>query len=403
MNKNTIIKLWALSALIFFSACESDDEPVAESTPATLNESTKIFLRQAGDLRGFIGASGLAVDTDALKYGVTTYKVTYETNYKGNKILASAMVFLPETEDVVSTISFQHGTIASNAEAPSQLELGSGQIILASAMSSAGHVVVLPDFIGFGESVDVMHPYYVEDLNATDVIDAIYASRQVALDEGVKMDNELYLAGYSQGGYVTMAVHKHIEEKGIEYYDLKASFPSSGGYDVKLFQEYFFALESYHQPFFLAYVANSYKESYDWDMPLDLMFKEPYATEIPSYFDGSLSGGQINAKLDTLISGLLQEDLLSNPNDAKYSIIMDAFEENSLTDWVPQVRMFMYHGDADITVPYQNSVAVYNEFIKNGASESVVTFEAIPGGTHGTGVGPWIESFVGEIQKMEAN
>ncbi len=398
MNKSWM--MFILGSVFLLSACEND-EPEAVTSKKTLIEATKIFTRQGGDLRGLVGASGLDVNTDALLYNVTAYKMTYETNYKGKTITASSMLFLPDTENIISTISFQHGTMASNAEAPTQLPLANGQIILASAMSSAGHVVVFPDFIGFGESVDIMHPYYVENLNATDVIDAIYASRQAAEEAGLNIDNELYLAGYSQGGYVTMAAHKYIEEVGIDFYELQASFPSSGGYDVKLFQEYFFDLETYNQPFFLAYVVNSYKESFDWDESLSLMFQEPFATEIPSYFDGSMNGGEINAKLDTMIANLLQPDLLQNANDSKYDFIMTAFEENSLTDWVPQTRMFMYHGNADITVPFSNSVAVYDEFMSNGASSSVVTFTSLEGGTHFTGFFPYIENLVAEIQKME--
>ncbi|MEQ8582931.1 MAG: lipase family protein [Marinoscillum sp.] len=403
------IKLWILCSgllmLMLISGCRDEEvtpeEEQVETTPLTLVEATRIFSRPAGDLRAFISLSGLDVDVDLMVHDVTLYKITYKTDYKGDSITASAVIMLPNTDDTVSTVSFQHGTIASEAEAPTNLELSDGQIIFTSALASTGLVVVLPDFIGFGASGDLMHPYYVEDLTATSVLNAIYASRQLVGDLEMSIDNELYLAGYSQGGYATMATHKYFEESGMAFYDLKASFPSSGGYDIKAFQEYFFSLDTYHQPFFLAYVAYAYKETFDWDHDLDLFFNAPFAESIPGYFDGSKSGSEINALLNDELSVLLNPQFIAGVDMPAYAFVKEAFLENSLTDWTPSIPMFMYHGDADITVPYQNSVDVYARLLANGASADVVSFTTLSGGTHGTGVGPYIELFVSEIFRLE--
>lgn len=403
------MKLWILGGglgiLMLLGSCKDEDvtpkEEKVEASPQTLVEATRIFSRPAGDLRAFISLSGLDVDVNLMVHDVTLYKITYKTDYKGDSITASAVIMLPNTEDTVSTVSFQHGTIASEAEAPTNLELSDGQIIFASALASTGLVVILPDFIGFGASGDLMHPYYVEDLTATSVINGIYASRQLVADLEMSIDDELYLAGYSQGGYATMATHKYVEEVGIAYYDLKASFPSSGGYDVKAFQEYFFTLDTYHQPFFLAYVAYAYKTTYDWNQELNVFFNEPYAAAIPGYFDGSKSGGEINALLSDELSVLLNPQFIAGVDMPAYAFVKEAFLENSLTDWIPTIPMFMYHGDADITVPYQNSVDVYAKLLANGASADVVSFTTLSGGTHGTGVGPYIEHFASEIFRLE--
>lgn len=399
-----ILLVPALGVLLFFSACEGNDDGIEEpaNTPATLVQSTEVFTRPAGDLRGFISISGLDVDLEALVYDVTLFKIEYTTSYKGGTVTASAVVLAPVTEEAVSTISFQHGTIASNAEAPSNLTLGDGQIILASALASTGHLVILPDFIGFGASSDVIHPYYVEEPTATSVIDAIYAARQVADESAMLLlDEDLYLAGYSQGGYATMATHKYIEEHGMDFFELKASFPASGGYDIEAFRQYFFSLETYDEPFYLAYVATAYQVTYDWPQPLSMFFNEPFASAIPGYFDGSYRGSQINALLNDTISVLLSPDFIANVDNQEYAFMKEAFLENSLTDWVPVTPMYMYHGDADITVPYQNSVDVHAKLVANGASADVVTFTNLPGGTHGTGVVPYIEHFVAEILEME--
>lgn len=299
-------------------------------------------------------------------------------------------------------VSFQHGTIAAHAEAPSVLPLSSTELILYAALSSPGFITAVPDLIGFGSSSDLMHPYYVEDLTGSAVIDLLKAAKELAREKGIEFNEKLFLAGYSQGGYATMATHKAIEKDGVDGFQLVASFPASGGYDVKGMQEYFFSLDTYEEPFYLGYVAMAYKTAYSWTQPLSDFFKEPYATRVPALYDGSKSGAQINAQLTTSIEDLVSGDLLIHiDTDVKYKYIVEAFNQNSLTDWKPTKKMFMYHGDADITVPYINSVSTYSKLIANGASTSVVSLTALPGATHGTGVIPYIEDFIPKMLSLK--
>jgi pimeloyl-ACP methyl ester carboxylesterase len=234
------------------------------------------------------------------------------------------------------------------------------------------------------------------------VIDLVKAARELAITKNVSFNGKLFLAGYSQGGYVTMAAHKAIEQNGLSNFNLVASFPSSGGYDVKGMQKYFFGLTTYDEPFFLGYVAMSYKTFYSWSNPLTDIFQSKYAAVIPSLFDGSKDGDQINSSLNDTIPKLVNSDLLSSiDTNSKFSYIVNAFNENTLLDWYPTKKMFMYHGDADVTVPYQNSVDTYNKLISNGASTATLTFTSFPGATHGTGVQPYIETFIPQLISLK--
>lgn len=406
--KNYCIKTLTLCmGIVFLSACSSNDPgPEASvASPKTLVSSQSVVTWGPGDLKGFLSAGGITldIDLDAAQYNVQVNKITYMTDYKGDSVEASALVLIPMVDEgvAVPTISFQHGTIASDAEAPTNLSQTNAQIILLNLLATTGVTVVVPDFIGFGSSVEVMHPYYVEDVTATSIVNAIYASRQVVEDQEIEMSNELFLAGYSQGGYATMAAHKYYEVEGMDYYEMQASFPSSGGYDIKSFQEYFFDLETYHQPFFMAYVANAYVDNLGVGSLLDF-FNEPYASAIPEYFDGSLNGSDINSLLNDTIDVLVNNELLANiDTDAKFSAIRNAFIDNSPINFVPQIPMFMFHGNADVTVPYENSVEVYNHFIESGASADVVTFTVIEGGTHYSGFGPYILSLYTQLQELK--
>jgi pimeloyl-ACP methyl ester carboxylesterase len=398
---NRVPAFWLNVVLICFiisvaSSCSEDDD---EPKRVVLLDATPFLSRTAGDLKSYIPLFQIDVDPANLQYDVDIFKVTYKTTYKDSEIIASGLVLLPKTSDQVGMVSFQHGTITADADAPTAQPINSTQLIFYAAMSSSGFITVVPDFIGFGESKDIFHPYYVEKATADAVIDNLRAARELAREKDVNFNQKLFLAGYSQGGYATMATHKAIEASPVEGFELIASFPASGGYDVKAMQEYFFSLDTYHEPFYITYVAMSYKTYYDWDnSSLSDFFNEPYATSIPGLFNGINNGSAINDQLTDNIGELIQADLLANiDTDVQYQYLIDAFNENSLLDWTPTIPMFMYHGDADVTVPYQNSVDSYNHFISEGASSSVVTFTTLQGADHGSGVLPYIEDFFNRL------
>ncbi len=385
---------------IFLVACHQHDE--VKPTTVSLIDSNLARVFTASDLRLYVGFSGLNVSTSSLKYDVNLYKVTYNTTLKGQKVTGSGLVALPKTNEAVGIISFQHGTITSHAEAPSMQSTSSLEVILYSALASPGFIAVVPDYLGFGSSVSIVHPYYVKDATSTVVLDLLKAAKELAILKNVNFNGKLFLAGYSEGGYATMAAHRAIEQNGLEGFTLIASFPASGGYNVKGMQEYFFGLTTYDEPFYLAYVAVAYQNYYDWPAPLSNLFQQPYARIVPGLFDGAKNGSQINAFLTDSVTHLVTPNLLAHINtDNQYQYIVEAFKENSLLDWKPTIKMYLYHGDADTTVPYQNSVDTYNQLIANGASADILTLTPLNGKTHATGVQPYIEDIIPKILSME--
>ena len=169
-------------ALIFLFAllivsCAKKDSPFV---PVTLQSSSEQVSRAAGDLQTFIGSSGIILPSGALQYGTDLYTITYQTTYQGNTVTASAVVILPQTSTPVGMVCFNHGTIAAHSKAPSVQPLNSTEWIFYSALASPGFIAVIPDFLGFGSSASILHPYYVEDATAVPVMDAMKAARELA-------------------------------------------------------------------------------------------------------------------------------------------------------------------------------------------------------------------------------
>jgi len=352
-------------------------------------------------LQTIIPATGIDIDPSLLKFAVDVYVVTYKTTFKGEEIIASGLAGIPKTNSSLSMLSLQHGTITLFTDAPSASTSFGQQAIFCAAFSSLGLITVMPDFIGFGESKSKLHPYYVEEWSASAVVDNLKAVKELAMLKKVAINNDLLLAGYSEGGYVTMATHKYLEQNPVSDINLLASFPAAGGYNIKEMQEYVFDLETFDDPYYLAYLVYAYQTTYNWTQPLTDFFNQPYAADIPGLFNGLRNGSQINAQLTTNIGNLLTAEVRTTiDQNPVYSNFVTALNNNSLTDWAPSKPMYLYHGTADTTVPYSNSLSVYNQLIANGAFPNTLTLTSIPGGSHGSAFVPYVEALVTKIVEI---
>jgi pimeloyl-ACP methyl ester carboxylesterase len=388
-----------LLVAVFFTACKDDDSEV-QVTPVVLSSYELLATKSQAEIDLFARIAGLPAGT--AKYDVEVYKVTYFTTFKNASIKASGLILLPKTSDAVSMLSFQHGTIIAHSDAPSQISASNFNLPLYAALATPGFIGVIPDYIGFGSSKDIAHPYYVEKATADAIIDNMKAARELALIKKLNFKGDLFLAGYSQGGYATMATHKAIEEHGLEDFNLIASFPASGGYDLIGVSEYLLGQETYDNPYYIAYITHAYKTALSLPNILTDFFKEPYASRIPSLFTGNKAGGEVDAELTNTIADLVNSDIRSSlRTNIKFKYIADAFKENSLTDWAPKTKMYMYHGDRDTVVPYENSVSTYNQLIINGASPQVVTFTALPLADHSTGVTPYLVDLLNKLISLK--
>ena len=391
MNK---IKSYLLLFLFLFS-CNNQDE----LTRAYIDTYTKLFSISKENILEIVQNSEYGNLNEYLQYDISLYTITYNTTYKGQNIKASGLVAFPDTDQGMPILNFNHGTTSLHADAPTEDLI---QYSFFSNAASAGYIFVIPDYLGFGVSDNIVHPYYRSDITGQTIVDMIRAVRELAAIEGYNFNGDVFLSGYSEGGFATMSAHYNMEKNNYSGLNLVASAPASGGYDITGMLDYFISKETYHVPYYIAYVAMGYKTSYDWSLPLSSIFNEPYASIIPEYFNGKYSGYEINSVLSDDMSELLTSNFINNIyTDADLKIIVDAFEENSLDQWVPKNKMIMYHGTDDITVPYQNSVDTYNSFISLGADKNIVEFIDLVGENHSSGSLPYIVSLFDEFEKLK--
>ena len=102
------------------------------------------------------------------------------------------------------------------------------------------------------------------------------AIKQINRDLNFQLNKQLFISGYSQGGHSTLALHKKLQQEYSSEYEVTASSPMSGPYDISDTQDKVM-FDFYTQPHYLPYLLISYNEVYDI-FPKDSfynIFKEP--------------------------------------------------------------------------------------------------------------------------------
>jgi len=325
-----------------------------------------------------------------ISHSVDIYKVVYRTEVRGVEINASGLVCIPAGEGDYPLLSFQNGTNTVNDYAPTEYPSNlSYQFV--EVIASMGYVVVIPDYPGFGESADITHPYLIKEPTVRSIVDMLFAVREMDSEElpGLTISDAVYLAGYSQGGWATLAVHEALEKDYSGDFNLKGSVCGAGPYDLNILFGSMTGLTSYPMPVYIGYIINSYSEYDQFTNPVSDILKEPYASRLGSLYTGSMTFEQINEQLTTIIPDLFTDDFLSGYEaDAKYASVRASLASNSISGWNTSVPLYLIHGGGDTSVDPITTESIYNSMIQAGTSTQTCTKEIIPGLDHGDAVVP---------------
>lgn len=161
--------------------------------------------------------SGLPVTYSPARNAVRLYRVSYPSVVpeRGNRpVTLTGLVALPETsQTTVPLLSYQHGTVYGKQEVPSFPEQSPETQLMIAQFAGQGYALIGADYIGMGESTEPQG-YMVKGSHQQATADLIAAARAVLRANGLS-DSRLFLAGWSQGGYVTMALLERLEQIGM--------------------------------------------------------------------------------------------------------------------------------------------------------------------------------------------
>lgn len=315
------------------------------------------------------------------KCGVRVEYMQYDTvDVKGNKTDATGAVFIPTGTDASCSgnrpiVLNAHGTATTKAYNFAEVgnannEAGPAATLLAALFAGQGYVVVSPNYAGYDKSSLAYHPYLNAQQQSHEMADALKAGREVVRRTGsatnVADNGKLFITGYSQGGYVTMATTRYLETLKEP---VTAALPISGPYAMEAFGDVVFGGKvMLGATFFAPLMARNYQEQYGniYAKPSD-MFAPANADEIPSLLpSASMTDMQLILSGKLPASAMFQKAPTGNstldaisPSDPAFSFGFDAAQYLVKNDY-----RLGYLADAqknvDWAVPYLQGYTNYS-------------------------------------------
>lgn len=336
--------------------------PVNPDGRGSLKASTPLATIAAAEIAAALALDNTRVQGVVPRYAVASWQLEYTTlDADGREVRASGLVSVPQKPpgSASPVLSYQHGTIFRDAEAPSNNVLPNEVAVV---LASLGFVVLAPDYVGFGVSRGTPHPYLQATPSAAAVNDFLTASEVWRARNQVADNGQLFLSGYSEGGYVTMAAHRELQASGSPHLArLRMSVVGAGPYDVQTTLDGLIHLVRDEQPVLGALINPGFLR----------------------YLGGSVQREVRRA----VLRGLIPDDA-----DVAYDTrFLDDFfaddtrailQKSSVYDWRPQVPVFLFHSPRDKTVPYASSVRTLEAMRQRGAGELVSLSDCrlVPGG-----------------------
>ena len=299
-----------------------------------------------------IALAGVPVDFD-----VRFFKITYRTiGVDGQPDTASGALAIPDTNGLVlPMLSYQHGTVFERDDVPSRVNRESDIGFVAAGL---GYAVCLPDYLGLGDSRG-FHPYLHAETQARAARHLLEAASEFTAQNNNRLNGQLFISGYSQGGHATAALHESLNQTPLDSFMLVASAPLSGPYNMSgITRSDLLDSTSYPVPGYVPYLLTGYQQQYGnlFQQPSDV-FKPPY----DSLYAAALSGQDVdlvrlNAQLPSMPVRMLDSAfVVAVRNDPQHPLNV-ALRDNDVYDFIPQVPTRFFYCGADRQVAPRNSI-----------------------------------------------
>jgi hypothetical protein len=346
----------------------------AQMVSYSLQESFTI-----ASLDSFLNSTGISLPIPP-QYDIDVYQVIYKTPYKhiDSLVNASGIVVFPKNKTCPSALGcYAHGTFTKRVQVPSYE--GPERPIGLFFAGVGGVVAAMPDELGMGDSDSsiIIHPYINGFHSGYASVNMMRAARQLADTLGVSLSGEVALTGYSQGGYTTMATNKLIQENFASEFDVVASAPMSGPYDLnKTMVDVMLSFDTFAAPSYLPYLLLGYYSVYpslQQRYPnISDVFKSPYDTVLPPlYYSKLYSTGDIDQYCHPVPRMMIQDSTIAAfENDLNHPL-RQILADNDLLGWVPQNPVKIHYCTADRQVNYLNAVRADSTWNVNGAPDVV--------------------------------
>ncbi|MBN9620719.1 MAG: hypothetical protein J0H43_13475 [Actinobacteria bacterium] len=375
-----VVALTAAAAL-----CASVPASAAATTPrGELVSAQSVQRLTARQVRAALAADGFS--TVQVRYGVDAYRLTYRTiSASGGPTTATGLLVLPrDGARQHRTVVYDHGTMSGADEAPSVDDNGRSDEGL--EIGSAGFAAVAPDYLGLGRGPGA-HPYLQLSTEVSATVDLV---RAAAAFTHHRLDPDLLVTGFSQGGAAAMAVGQALQQHAVPGYRLAALAPISGPYDLRTAELpaiFDGTLDQRDSAFYLSYFLTAWNRLYHLYGSVSEVFRAPYDRTVAPLFDGRHDEPEIFAALPAPPQQLLTPrglDLLRHPNPRLAAAL--AINDASCQGWTRGAPIHIYASHADEQVAITNAYQCQAQLADRGVLSDLVDvgpYGHLDSGRHG--------------------
>ncbi|MEG2098479.1 MAG: lipase family protein [Mucinivorans sp.] len=365
----------------------SGDKNILNTAPEVLVSYKKVGSINVNQMKDQVQSLLKSINTDYIQNDVDYYSIVYKSTYKGREVNLSGLVLMPHASNKVLThYQYHHGTLypfkdydhtGSGAnDAPSLYDKDELQSedqyevrLFGLSFASAGYFVSLPDYSGYGKSSDLEHAYLCSQILAEESSQMIRASRELAKILGVRLNSDIYLGGWSEGGAVCTATHKLIQNR---YTDLNvvASLSLAGSHIPDIEISHLKNINEDEESVLVSLLAwGTYAHCKLYNKPVG-QYLNPEITDIESLFIIS----QVPS-LKNIYNESTREKRYTNLNELHKA-------STTYEGWIPRSPAYFFHGTADDLVSPEHSKISVERFLEAGASKENVSLTLFPGENH---------------------
>jgi pimeloyl-ACP methyl ester carboxylesterase len=341
--------------------------------------------------------AGIPVTFAPARNAVNLYRVTYNSVIpeRDNKpTVATGLLAIPDGADgALPLVSYQHGTVYGKEEVPSFAAQSSETQLMIAQFAGQGYVLIGADYFGMGLSQEP-EGYMVKASHQQACYDMLVASR-AALTDLKRQTSDLFLAGWSQGGFVTMAFLEKLEATGVA---VKAAATASAPVDIFVPLNAFLNFpRKIDAPWVTTlYILSAFSFENYYAVPglaRSLITDENYEISRRAYEKQPIDMAEIPSDVRKLI----KPDYF-DPQFFAASAYGRLVAATTAYRWIIKTPVRNYYGEADevISVGLGQLAMNYQRAIGNDRVEAVSTGETTHRGTFAIAVPQWKNWFDGK-------
>lgn len=297
--------------------------------------------------------SPYSITYPAPRYAVRLYRVTYPSVIpeQGNRsTTASGLLAVPDSGfATLPIVSYQHGTVFSRTEVPSRPDQSMETRLMIAQFASQGYAVIAADYFGKGVSPET-DSYLVKLSTQQACLDMLHAAQAVSTDLKLSW-GPLFLSGWSQGGWATMAFLNKLESVGTS---VRAAATASAPVDLFANINHWIHSPSENDaiylPALIAIQINSYEVYYGLPGFASSAIKPEYQSTARDLYLNKITWTEASPKLPAHLLDLLQPEFI-NDSSLGHSRYWEVVQQNQTYRWRSQTPLRIYYGDSDEVVP----------------------------------------------------